>query len=77
MRKNIFHNNKILQKNTNENIVKDFSTNYKKKNRYVDINNLLNRVRLNEKNEKKEKLISLAVGIFVITCVGIFIISIK
>ena len=45
--------------------------------KYVDINKLLNRVRLNEKNEKKEKLITLGLGVFVIACVGIFIISIK
>ena len=77
MRKNIFHNKKILDENTDTKLVKNFPLNYRKKSKYVDINNLLNRVRLNEKNEKKEKLITLGLGVFVIACVGIFIISIK
>ena len=77
MQKNIFHNKKILDKNTDTKLVKNFPLNYRKKSKYVDINKLLNRVRLNEKNEKKEKLITLGLGVFVIACVGIFIISIK
>ena len=77
MRKNIFHNKKILDENTDTKLVKNFPLNYRKKSKYVDINKLLNRVRLNEKNEKKEKLITLGLGVFIIACVGIFIISIK
>jgi hypothetical protein len=77
MQKNIFHNKKILDKNTDTKLVKNFPLNYRKKSKYVNINSLLNRVRLNEKNEKIEKLISLGIGVFIIACIGIFIISSK
>ena len=42
-------------------------------NKNVDINTLLNRVKMNEKNETKENLIFLAIGLTSISAVGLFL----
>ena len=39
----------------------------------VDINTLLNRVKLNEKNKTKENLIFLAIGLASISAIGLFL----
>ncbi|MDC1146543.1 hypothetical protein OAS84_01955 [Candidatus Pelagibacter sp.] len=39
----------------------------------VDINTLLNRVKLNEKNKTKENLIFLAIGLASISALGLFL----
>jgi len=39
----------------------------------VDINTLLNRIKLNEKNKTKENLIFLAIGLASISALGLFL----
>ena len=73
MQNNIFYNNK---KN-------DFKTSSptnallvdKKQN--TDINKLLNRLKVNQKNEKKNKIIFLSSGILFISLTGLFLSIIK
>ena len=57
-----------------ENRAKKTEINQKKlsKDIYVDVNILLNRVKMNEKNKKKENLIFLFSVIFLISVTGIF-----
>jgi hypothetical protein len=57
-----------------ENQAKKIETNQKKisKDIYVDVNILLNRVKMNEKKKKKENLILLFSVIFLISVTGIF-----
>tara|TARA_Y100000389_G_scaffold88433_1_gene84875 strand:+ start:509 stop:718 length:210 start_codon:yes stop_codon:yes gene_type:complete len=57
-----------------ENRAKKTEINQKKlsKDIYVDVNILLNRVKMNEKNKKKENLIILFSVIFLISVTGIF-----
>lgn len=57
-----------------ENQAKKIETNQKKtsKDIYVDVNILLNRVKMKEKNKKKENLILLFSVIFLISVTGIF-----
>ena len=57
-----------------ENQAIKIETNQKKisKDIYVDVNILLNRVKMNEKNKKKENLILLFSVIFLISVTGIF-----
>ena len=61
MLKNVFHNNKSSLNNLE---VKTFyKADYPKKILNVDVNKLLNRVKINEKNEKKQKIIFFSSGI--------------
>jgi hypothetical protein len=57
-----------------ENQTKSVETNQKKtsKDKYVDVNILLNRVKLNEKNKKKENLLIFFSVILLISVTGIF-----
>ena len=71
----IFHNDKSSLNNLK---IKEFSKfNYLKKEVNVDVNKLLNRVKINEKNEKKQKIIFFSSGILFLGAVGIFISLIK
>tara|TARA_B100000768_G_C11097499_1_gene297640 strand:+ start:108 stop:335 length:228 start_codon:yes stop_codon:yes gene_type:complete len=71
MSKNIFYSSKLINDD-----LKIESTpvivNISKKQK-VDINKLLNRVRVKEKYEKKQKFLFLAVSILSLTSVGIFL----
>jgi hypothetical protein len=63
----IFDNNKSISKNKVKN--KTIPVQYIDQKRIVDINKLLNRVRMDEKNETKKKIIfysltTLALGLF-------------
>ncbi len=62
------------QTSNKENQAKKTEINQKKlsKDIYVDVNILLNRVKINEKNKKKENLIILFSVIFLISVTGIF-----
>ena len=75
MLKKIFHNNIISDQDLK--FKKKPQTFNKKKISNVDINKLLNRVRLNEKNEKKEKFVFLGMGIFVVGLMGTLIIFVN
>jgi hypothetical protein len=60
----------LLLKNPSE-----FNSLDKKSN--VDINRLLNRVRVNKKNEIKQKIIFSSIGILLVSFMGIFVSIIK
>ena len=69
MQNNIFHNNKKndfkISSPTNTLLID------KKQN--TDINKLLNRLKVNQKNEKKNKIIFLSSGILFISLTGLFL----
>ena len=75
MSKRIFHNDIISDQDLK--FKKKPQTFNKKKISNVDINKLLNRVRLYEKNEKKEKFVFLGMGIFVVGLMGTLIIFVN
>ncbi len=68
----IFYNNKYKNKKNLD--TKQFSS-IKNQDRktYVDINKLLNRVKLDHKDEIKQKMIFLSFGIFLLFSMGIFV----
>ena len=71
MSKNYLHNYNISKTSvSNDELVKN---NYKKNPISVDINKLLNRVKLEEKNKRKQKLIYFGIVSAVIALMGIFI----
>tara|TARA_B110000971_G_scaffold193368_1_gene206252 strand:- start:244 stop:471 length:228 start_codon:yes stop_codon:yes gene_type:complete len=71
MDNSIFHNSKSIEKKLD---VKEFSYLQKlDKNKIVDINNLLNRVKVSEKDEKKQRIIFFSFGILLLTSMGIFV----
>ena len=71
MSKNYLHNYNISQTSvSNDELVKN---NYKKNPVNVDINKLLNRVKLEEKNKRKQKLIYFGVISAGVALMGIFI----
>jgi hypothetical protein len=71
MSKNYLHNYNISKTSvSNDELVKN---NYKKNPVNVDINKLLNRVKLEEKNKKKQKLIYFGVISAGVALMGIFI----
>ena len=71
MDNSIFHNSKSIEKKLD---VKEFSYLQKlDKNKIVDINKLLNRVKVSEKDEKKQRIIFFSFGILLLTSMGIFV----
>jgi hypothetical protein len=71
MQKKFFHNH--MPDNENLKIQKTSPViNISKKNR-VDINKLLNRVKIDKQNQNKKKIIFLSFGILLIGLMGIFI----
>jgi len=71
MDNSIFHNGKSIEKKLD---VKEFSYLQKlDKNKIVDINKLLNRVKVSEKYEKKQRIIFFSFGILLLTSMGIFV----
>jgi len=75
MLKNVFHNSKSINE---DNVL--YNSHPKKEiqqKNNVDVNKLLNRVRLEEKNQKKQKIIFCISGISLISFMGIFIAIIK
>jgi hypothetical protein len=75
MSKDIFHNNKNTKVDSKL-IIKSQEKNIDKKT-IVDINKLLNRVKINEKNEIKSKFIYFGSGIFLLSFVGLFLTILK
>ena len=70
MSKNYLHNYNISKTTvSNDELLKN---NYKKNPISVDINKLLNRVKLEEKNKRKQKLIYFGIVSAVIALMGIF-----
>lgn len=71
MQKSIFHNNKLEIKFSNKK--KIFNTEPENKKKIVDINKLLNRVKLNQESEIKSKILYLGFGISLLVCMGFFV----
>jgi hypothetical protein len=71
---NIFHNNKVTENKINK---KQFSYLHKLDKKNVDINKLLNRVKMNQQDEKKKLIVFFSYGILLLTFMGIFISTIK
>jgi len=71
MQNEIFHNNKSEEKNTDLNIVSYLENSKKKEN--VDINKLLNRVKIHQQIEKKQKFIFFSLGVLLLCSMGTFI----
>ena len=63
MEKNVFHNKNL----TEESLLK------KSTHKHVDINKLLNRVKLDEQNQTLQKFIFFAFGIILIGALGFFL----
>ena len=75
MQKYNFHNEKSIDQNTN---IKRLSVVYKiKEKKVVDINKLLNRVKINQKNETKRKIIFYSSTVFVLSLIGTLITLLK
>ena len=75
MKKRFYQNLDITKKNLLLKNPSEFNSLDKKKN--VDINRLLNRVRVNKKNEIKQKIIFSSIGILIVSFMGIFVSIIK
>ena len=75
MNKGIFYNQRSITENSENKKVSTVS--YVSKKNKVDINKLLNRVKIEKKNQNKKKILSLSLGILLITLMGIFISVIK
>ena len=75
MNKGIFYNQRYITENSETKKVSTVS--YVSKKNKVDINKLLNRVKIEKKNQNKKKILSLSLGILLITLMGIFISVIK
>ena len=71
MKKRFYQNLDITKKNLLLKNPSEFNSLDKKKN--VDINRLLNRVRVNKKNEIKQKIIFSSIGILIVSFMGIFV----
>ncbi|MDC1280525.1 hypothetical protein N8Z07_04380 [Pelagibacteraceae bacterium] len=67
----VFHNNKLLNNNSK---IRNFS-NQKTKNKEltVDINKLLNRVKINQQHEKKLQIIFSGLAILIVSLMSLFI----
>ena len=75
MQKYNFHNEKSIDQNTN---TKRLSAVYKiKKKQVVDINELLNRVKIDQKNETKRKIIFYSSTVLVLSLIGTLITLLK
>jgi len=72
---NIFHNNKSVAEVLKVKKTLQILNVTKKEN--VDINKLLNRVKVEELNEKKKKLIFFSSGLLLIMSMGIFLLILK
>ena len=71
MQKTYFHNTKHFSEKKVQ--IKNTPLQYINQKRTVDINKLLNRVRIDEKNETKRKIIFYSLIIFGISLFGCFI----
>ena len=75
MQSKIFHNTKYLEENLTTNNMP--SSTYLNRKKIVDVNKLLNRVKINRQNEKKNKIIFFSSGIILLSLVGTFLAIVK
>ena len=71
MKKNIFYNDKFIKREVEIKVLPQLNDLYKKKN--VDINRLLNRVKVDQKIEKKKKIIFFSLGVLLLGLMGTFV----
>ena len=72
MSKGVFHNSRSIHSVSSSKTSSSVIPKDKKIN--VDINKLLNRVKINQKNETKSKLIYFGSGIFLLSFLGFFLV---
>jgi len=75
MLKTYFYNNRSINKNKVQE--KTIPVQYIDQKRIVDINKLLNRIRINKKNETKKKIIFYSSSILAISLFSTLIVTIK
>ncbi|WP_415315655.1 hypothetical protein [Candidatus Pelagibacter sp. Uisw_137] len=75
MQKMYFHNNKSIDQNINTN--KLSKVQHIGEKQIVDINKLLNRVKINQKNEIKQKIIFYSLSILGLSLLGTLITFLK
>ena len=75
MRKLYFHNSKSIDQNINTKRLSE--TQYIREKQVVDINKLLNRVKIDQKNETKRKIIFYSFTILGLSLLGTLIIVLK
>jgi hypothetical protein len=75
MRKVYFHNGKTIDQNMNTKRLSEVQ--YVSEKQVVDINKLLNRVKINQKNETKKKFIFYSLIISGLSLLGILITVLK
>ena len=73
----IFDNNKSRSKSESKGRKKNIPVQYIDQKRIVDINKLLNRVKINQKNETKRKIIFYSLTILGLSLIGYFISILK
>ena len=75
MQSKIFHNTKYLEENLI--VKKTTQAIYLHPKINVDVNRLLNRVKINEQSEKKKKLLFFCLGILLLSLMGVFVTAIR
>ena len=75
MRKVYFHNNKSIDQNINTKRLSEVQ--YVSEKQVVDINKLLNRVKIDQKNETKRKIIFYSSTVLGLSLLGTFITLLK
>ena len=75
MQKVYFHNGKSIDQNINTKRLSEVQ--YVSKKQVVDVNKLLNRVKIDQKNETKRKIIFYSSAILALTLFSTFIVAIK
>jgi hypothetical protein len=75
MRKVYFHNEKSIDQNTNTRRLSEAQ--HINERQVVDINKLLNRVKIEQKNESKKKIIFYSLTIITLLLFSILIINLK
>ena len=75
MRKLYFHNSKSIDQNINTKRLSE--TQYIREKQVVDINKLLNRVKIDQKNETKRKIIFYSFTVLGLSLLGTFITLLK
>ena len=75
MKKNIFYNYRLIKKNININGLSQSQAINPKI--IVDINKLLNRVKVDQHNEQKKNLIFFSLGILLLVLMGTFVLIIR
>ena len=71
MKKDVFNNDTLNRKNLE--IRRLFNSEYVGRERNIDINKLLNRIKIDQQNIKKQKIIFFGLGVLLVGFMGIFV----